>query len=77
MLGSFLDGMEVVVDHALAVVVLSSGDDVAYVATLDGGVAVVDHELVGLLHMALIVPYRAGSLVVHDELHALSLSVVT
>ena len=76
-LSSLLDSVEVVIDHALAVVVLSSGDDVAYVATLDGGVAVIDHELVGLLHVTLIVCDRAGGLVVHDDLHALAPSIVT
>ena len=54
-LSSLLDSVEVVVDHALAVVVLSTGDDIAYVATLDSGVAVVGHELVGLLHVTLVV----------------------
>ena len=77
MLSSLLDSVEVVVHHALTVVVLTAGDDVAYIATLDSGVAVVDHELVGLLHVTLVVRDRAGSLVVHDDLHALSLSVVT
>ena len=65
------------VDHTLAVVVFPSGDDVPYIATLDGGITVVDHELVRLLHVTLIVPYRAGSLVVHDELHALALGIIT
>ena len=77
MLSSLLDSVEVVVHHALTVVVLTARDDVAYIATLDSGVAVIDHELVGLLHVALVVRDRAGSLVVHDDLHALSLSVVT
>ena len=77
MLSSLLDGVEVVVHHALAVVMLTTGDDVAYVAALDSGVAVVSHKLVRLLHMALVVRDRAGGLVVHDELHALALSVVT
>ena len=77
MLSSLLDSVEVVVHHTLAVVVLTARDDVAYIATLDSGVAVVDHELVGLLHVTLVVRDRAGSLVVHDDLHALSLSVVT
>ena len=77
MLSSLLDSVEVVVHHALTVVVLTAGDDVAYVAALDSGVAVVSHELVRLLHVPLIVRDRAGGLVVHDDLHALALSVVT
>ena len=76
-LSSFLDSVEVVVDHTLTVVVLTTWDDVAHVAALDGGVAIVDHELVGLIHMALVVPDRARGLVVHNDLHALALSVVT
>ncbi len=77
MLSSLLDSVEVVVHHALTVVVLTAGDDVAYIAALDSGVAVVNHELVCLLHVALVVRDRAGGLVVHNELHALALSVVT
>ena len=76
-LSSFLDSVEVVVDHTLTVVVLTTWDDVAHIAALDGGVAIVDHELVRLIHMALVVPDRARGLVVHDDLHALALSVVT
>ena len=41
MLSSLLDSVEVVVHHALTVVVLTAGDDVAYIAALDSGVAVV------------------------------------
>ena len=76
-LSSFLDSVEVVVDHTLTVVVLTTWDDVAHVAALDGRVAIVDHELVRLIHMTLVVPDRARGLVVHDDLHSLALSVVT
>ena len=53
--GGFGDAAQVVVVEHLAVVVLAVGDDVAYVAALDGWVAIVDHELVGLVEVALVV----------------------
>ena len=48
-LGSLGHGIEVVVDHPLSVVVLTAGDDVAHVAALHGVVAILLHELVGLV----------------------------
>ena len=57
-LGSLGDGIEVVVDHPLAVVVLTARDDVAHVAALHGVVAILLHELVGLVHVALVVAHR-------------------
>ena len=53
--GGFGDAAQVVVVEHLAVVVLAVGYDVAYVAALDGWVAIVDHELVGLVEVALVV----------------------
>ena len=72
--GGLFQGIEVVVVHPLAVVVLTARHDVAHVATLDGVVAVVDHEAVGRIEMSLIVAHGRGSFVVHDELHAARLA---
>ena len=73
--GGLGHGVQVVVHHPLAVVVLAAGDDVAHVAALDGVIAVVYHELVGLVHVAFVVVDGAGSLVVHHHLDALALGI--
>ena len=57
-LGGLGHGIEVVVDHPLSVVVLTARDDVAHVAALHGVVAILLHELVGLVHVALVVAHR-------------------
>ena len=55
--GGLLQGIEIVVVHPLAVVVLTAGHDVAHIAALDGIVAIVDHEAVGGIEMSLIVAH--------------------
>ena len=69
--GSLLDAVLVVVVHPLAVVVFAARHDVAHVAALHGGIAVVYHELVCLVQVAFVVACRSRGLVVHDHLHAL------
>ena len=54
-LGSLGDGVVVVVDERLAVVVLAVGDDFAHIAALDGVIAILVHQVVGFFHPALIV----------------------
>ncbi len=73
--GRFLHGIEIVVDHPLVVVVVALGDDVAHVARLHGVVAMLVHEAVGRIEVPLVVAHRTRRLVVHDHLHALPAGV--
>ncbi len=75
-LGSLLHGIEVMVHHALAVVRLALGQNVAHIATLHGIVAVLIHEGVGGVHVCLIVGRRAAGLVVHHQFYALAVGIV-
>ena len=75
--GGASDAVQEVVDRGLVIVVGSAGDDGAYVAALDYGIVVVLHELVCPVEVTLVVEGRAGGLMVHDELDALALGVVT
>ena len=74
-LGGFLDGIEVVVHHPLAVVVLAIGQDVAYVTALHGVVAILDHQFVGIAHVTFVVADGRGGLVVHHQTDALVMGV--
>ena len=71
MLDSLLDAIEVVVVHPLAVMILPPGDDIAHVATLHGSVAILIHQLVGSLQMALVVASGSRGLVVHLQTDSL------
>ena len=75
-LGGLLHGIEIVVVHGLRVVMVAAGNDVSHVTGLHGVVAVIIHQLVGLLHPSLIVGDAGGSLVMHHELHALGVGIV-
>ena len=74
--GRLLDAIEVVVVHGLRVVVVAARDDVADVAALYGIVAVPVHQLVGILHVALVVLGAGTGLVVHHQLHAFAVGIV-
>lgn len=52
---STLDGMLVVIDSDLAVVVLTTRDEVADIAALHRIIAIVLHQLIGLVHVLLVV----------------------
>ena len=65
----------IMVDDGLAVMVLAVRDDIAHVAALDGVVAVLVHELVGLLHVTLIVHGGRRGLVVHHKADALGMGI--
>ena len=65
-----LDGIQVVVDEPLAVMVLAAGNDRPDIAAFDGPVAVLPHETVGIVETALVVADRRRGFVVHDHLHA-------
>ena len=53
--GGTLDGMQIVVHFQLTVVMLATRDDISNVATLYGIVAIVLHQLVGPVHVFLVV----------------------
>ena len=73
---SALDGMLVMIDSDLAVVVLTTRDEVADIAALHRIIAIVLHQLIGLVHVLLVVHDRRGGLVVHDELHTLRVGIL-
>ena len=75
-LGSLLDDIEIVVVHALRVVMVTAWDDVSYISCLYSIVAIVVHQLEGLLDMSLIVLGRAGCLVVHQQPDTLGVGIV-
>ena len=74
--GSTFDGMLVVVDFNLAVVVFATWNDVAHISAFHGIVSIVTHKLVGTIHVLLVVHYRRRGLVVHDEFHASAMRIV-
>ena len=74
--GGTFDGMLVVVDFNLAVMVFATWDDVAHISAFHGIVSIVTHELVGTIHVLLVVHYRRRGLVVHDEFHASAMRIV-
>ena len=71
MLGSLLDAIEVVVHHPLTIMILPPGDDIAHIATFHGSVAILIHQLVGSLQMALVVASGSRGLVVHLQTDSL------
>ena len=58
MLGSLLNHIEVVIVHGLRVVMVATGDDVAYVTRLHGIVAILVHQFKGILEVTFIVLCR-------------------
>ena len=74
-LGSLLDAVEIMVVGRLRVVIVATGNDVAHISALHSVIAILVHEAVGLLQMALIVDRRGTGLMVHHELHALRVSI--
>ena len=57
-LRSFLHGIEIVVVQPLAVVMLAKRQDITHVTALHCVVAVLLHEIVGRIHVSLIIAYR-------------------
>ncbi len=69
MLGCFGDGIQIVVVEPLTVVVFAARNHISNISALDSVVAILVHELVGLVHVALIVAHRCGCLMVHHQAH--------
>ena len=76
MLGGLGHGVEIMVVHPLAVMMLAARDDVADITRLHGIVAVLVHKLVGLLHMALVIAHRRRGLVVHHQFYPFGMSIL-
>ena len=76
MLGGLLDAVEIVVVHPLAIVVFTTGDDIAHIAALHGSVAIFVHQLIGSLQMALVVAGRGRCLMMHLQADALGMGIV-
>ena len=58
MLRSLLNGMEIVVVHPLAVMILAERQDIAHIAALHRIVAILLHKIVGSIHVTLVITYR-------------------
>ena len=65
--GCPLDGMLVMVDFELTVVMFTTRDDIAYIAGLDSIIAVILHELVSTIHVLLVIHHRRRCLVMHHD----------
>ena len=76
MLGCCLDDTLIVIVHQLAVVILATWDDVAYITGLHCIITILVHQVEGILQVALVVEGRSGSLVVHHQLDTLGVCVV-
>ena len=61
--------------HPLSIVVLTTWNNVAYIATFYRIISVVCHELVCLVHVAFIVTYRSRSFMMHHQFYAFACSV--
>ena len=70
MLGSFHNGIMVVVVDRLAVVTFTKGNDGSHIAAFHGIIAVLVHQSVSLLHPTLVIHCRCRTFVVHDEADA-------
>ena len=68
--------IEIVVVEPLTIVVLATWDDITYITTFHGIVAILIHQAVSSFEMTLIVADRSRSLVVHHQTYALGVSIV-
>ena len=71
LVGCFLYGIKIVTHRFLVVVVFSLGKNVADVAALYRVITVFVHQVVGAVHIFLVVRYRAGGLMMHHQLYTL------
>ncbi len=71
MVGSLTDSPQVVVNRILVIVILTLGKNITHISALHRIIAITIHQIIGLIHPALIVRYRAGSLMVHHQLDTL------
>ena len=62
--------------HPLAIVILASRNDIAYISTFHCVISMVYHKLIGLIQMAFVVTYRSRSFVMHHQFHSLAMSIV-
>ena len=75
MLSGLGHGVEIVIDHPLAVVTFAKRLDITHIARLDGIVAVLVHQAVSRFHVTLVVAHAGRSLVMHHELDALGVRI--
>ena len=68
---SLRDRIQIMIHHPLSVMCLSARQDVTYISALYCIVAIFVHEVICLLHVALIIADRRRSLMVHHKLNAL------
>ena len=76
MIGSCFIHTLIVIVHQLAVVILTSWDDIAHITGLHGIIAIFVHQVEGILHVTLVVESCRRGLVVHHQLHTLRVCVV-
>ena len=75
-LGSLGNTIEIMVVEPLPVVMLSTRNDIAYIAALHSIVAIFVHQIIGSLQMTFIVADRSRCLMVHHQANAFGVGVV-
>ncbi len=75
-LGGLHNGVMVVVDEGLAVVVLAVRDDLAHIAALHGIVPILVHEVIGLLHPTLVIDGGRRTFMMHDQADTLLVRIL-
>ncbi len=74
--GSLGDAIEIVVVDRLAIVMLTTWDDVADISTLDGVIAILVHQVVCSPEMSLVVLCRSRRLMMHHQFDTLGMGIV-
>ncbi len=73
---SLLRNVHIVIHHPLPVMILATRNDPAHITGFNSIVAVLFHELVGIVHSAFVICNRARNLMMHDEFHTFFFSIV-
>ena len=75
-LRGLLDGIKIVIDQPLTVVMLSKRQNVTDIATLHGIVAILFHKTVGGIHVSFIITHGRRGLVMHEKFDTLRVGIV-
>lgn len=74
--GGFLHGIEIVIIHPLTIMMFSPRNDITYITTLHRIISVINHELIGFIHMTFVVAYRSRCFMMHHQFHTFTLSIL-
>ena len=76
MFGGLFDDVHIMVIHRLAIVMVSSGDNIAYISRLYGIISIFVHQLISLFDMTFVILCRRRSFVVHHQLYSFRMGIV-